>query len=181
VARTRHSHCGGPQKPGDENAAEAYRLSMYEVWDMLSGRLHPELGGSSDLVQLIGVNFYEQNEWINHGQTLNRSDPQYRPFHVILLEVWNRYRVPIFVSETGTEDAKRPDWFAYISAEVKQAIKLGVPVEGICLYPIVNHPGWDDNRHCHNGLFDYPSVHGEREIYEPLAVEIRRNTEIDFR
>jgi hypothetical protein len=45
-------------------------------------------------------------------------------------------------------------------------------VHGICLYPIVNHPGWDDDRHCYNGLWDYPDAHGAREIYEPLAREL---------
>ncbi len=56
---------------------------------------------------------------------------------------------------------------------MKNASEKGVPVEGICLYPIVNHPGWDDNRHCHNGLWDYPNEAGEREIYVPLAEEIK--------
>lgn len=46
--------------------------------------------------------------------------------------------------------------------EVLTAISAGVPVEGICLYPIVNHPGWDDDRHCHNGLFDYADASGQR-------------------
>jgi len=53
-------------------------------------------------------------------------------------------------------------------------MRLGVPVGGITLYPIVNHPGWEDDRHCHNGLWDYADENGERPIYEPLAQEIRR-------
>ena len=48
----------------------------------------------------------------------------------------------------------------------------GVRIEGICLYPILNHPGWVDDRHCHNGLWDYANDDGEREIYSPLAEEI---------
>ena len=47
-------------------------------------------------------------------------------------------------------------------------------VNGICLYPIVNHPGWEDDRHCHNGLWDYPNDSGEREIYLPLAEELSK-------
>lgn len=60
--------------------------------------------------------------------------------------------------------------------EVLTAISAGVPVEGICLYPIVNHPGWDDDRHCHNGLFDYADASGQRPVYRPLADEIARLT-----
>jgi hypothetical protein len=171
---------GDPNIPGDVAAAEAYRLSMFEVWDMISGRTAPELGGRPDFLQMIGVNFYDRNEWVNRGKTLQPSDPQYRPFHEILLEVWNRYRIPLFVSETGTEDARRPEWFAYISEEVRTATRMGVPIAGVCLYPILNHPGWDDGRHCQNGLFDYADVNGEREVYEPLAEEIRRQHELNL-
>jgi len=57
---------------------------------------------------------------------------------------------------------------------VMAAREAGVPVEGICLYPIANHPGWDDDRHCYNGLFDYPDANCHREIYQPLAQEIEK-------
>jgi hypothetical protein len=49
-----------------------------------------------------------------------------------------------------------------------------VDLQGICLYPVVNHPGWDDDRHCHNGLWDYADDEGVRPIYVPLAREIER-------
>ena len=165
---------GDPSKPGDDAEAEAYRRSMFEAWDMIRGTLHPELGGDPRFLQIIGMNYYDRNQWINHGRTIHRSEPLYRPFHRIVLEVWERYGVPLFVSETGTEDDNRPSWFAYVCEEVRRARELGVPVHGICLYPILNHPGWEDNRHCYNGLFDYPAADGSREVYQPLADQIRR-------
>lgn len=170
---------GDPQNVRDRDDAETRRLFMYEAWDMLSGRAQAELGGSPEMLPMIGVNFYEENERMNSGRTLEYSDPLYQPLHTILLEVWNRYRVPIFVSETGAEDERRSEWFAYVSREVRLAMALGIPVEGICLYPILNHPGWDDDRHCYNGLFDYPDTSGERAVYEPLALEIRRQQKLD--
>lgn len=163
---------GRPGVPGDAQAAEAYRMSMFEAWDMILGRVHPELEGSEGNIDVIGVNFYDRNQWFNFGPTIQRSQPEYRPFHEILREVYERYRRPIFVSETGTEDEGRAAWFAYTAAEVREAMRQGVPVQGICLYPILNHPGWDDDRHCYNGLFDYPAESGSREIYRPLADEI---------
>jgi len=60
------------------------------------------------------------------------------------------------------------------------AKEKGVPVEGICLYPIVNHPGWDDERHCHNGLWCYPDESGSREMYEPLAAEIKKRMSLQI-
>jgi hypothetical protein len=39
---------------------------------------------------------------------------------------------------------------------------------------VVNHPGWEDDRHCHNGLWDYCNDDGHRDIYSPLAEELTR-------
>ena len=159
----------------DEEETEAYRRAQFQAWDMLSGRLNPELGGKADYVDIIGVNFYDRNEWVHNSKTfLRRTDPRYRPFHLILKEVWERYHRPIFVAETGAEDDERADWFDYICDEVVRAHQLGIPVHGICLYPILNHPGWADDRHCHNGLFDYADKQGHREIHQPLADAILR-------
>jgi hypothetical protein len=47
---------------------------------------------------------------------------------------------PVFISETGIEDEHRPEWFSYVGEEVRKAVMFGVPVKGVCLYPIVNHP-----------------------------------------
>jgi beta-glucosidase/6-phospho-beta-glucosidase/beta-galactosidase len=160
---------GDPEIPGDEAEATAYTAAQFEAWDMMSGRLAPELGGRPEYLDIIGVNYYARNEWVHNSGPLPRTDPRFRHFHLILQEVWDRYRRPMFVAETGTEDAERADWFSYVCDEVFKAISMGIPVHGICLYPILNHPGWADNRHCHNGLFDYADEEGNREIHWPLA------------
>ena len=103
---------------------------------------------------------------------LEPSHPQYRPVWEMLREVHERYRRPLFIAETGIEDQARPAWLRYMGYEVRRAIRDGVPVNGLCLYPIVNHPGWEDDRHCHNGLWDYADEAGERALYEPLAREL---------
>lgn len=167
-----HIH-GNPAIPNDVQQAEEHRLSMFEAWDMMQGKAKPELGGKDSTLNVLGVNFYDRNQWWNFGNTIFPGDPAYRPFHLILEEVYQRYGLPMFISETGTENEARPGWFAYIATEVRTAISRGVPVFGICLYPILNHPGWDDNRHCHNGLWDYATPDGERAVYEPLLMEIQ--------
>ena len=51
----------------------------------------------------------------------------------------------------------------------------GVPVEGICLYPVLSHPGWDDERYYPNGLLEMEPRHdGRRPVHAPLARELRR-------
>jgi hypothetical protein len=94
----------------------------------------------------------------------------------MLQEVYERYRRPVFVAETGIEDDTRPAWLRYMSREVLTALAAGVRVEGLCLYPILNHPGWDDDRHCHNGMFDYADDTGHRDVFAPLADEVARQT-----
>jgi hypothetical protein len=165
---------GDPNIPGDVEEANAYTLAQFESWDMLSGRLAPELGGRPEYLDVIGVNFYERNQWVHNSTWITHTDPRYRHFHKILQDIWNRYERPMFVSETGTEDDRRAAWFNYVCDEVDLAQENGVPIHGICLYPIANHPGWDDDRHCHNGLFDYPDAEGNRDVYQPLAEALMR-------
>ena len=167
--------------PEERPWAEAYRLSQYEAWDMLAGLLHPELGGNKKYLDIIGVNFYPHNQWfynlkgfrrVRPFRVVSRSHPAYRPLREMLREVYGRYRRPLFIAETGAEDERRAGWFRQVCREVHGAILNGIPVEGICLYPIVNHPGWVNNRHCHNGLWDYPDADGDRKVFRPLAVAL---------
>lgn len=156
-------------------AAENRRLSQFQALEMLAGRREPELGGREEYLDIIGLNYYYDNQWLYpSGAKIYRGDARYRPLNLILSECAARYDRPIFIAETGIEDDARPEWFRYVSEQVRLAEANGAAVEGICLYPILNHPGWDDNRHCCNGLWDYPNENGEREIYAPLADEVER-------
>jgi len=165
-------------RPEDRAVAESYTMSQFEAWDMLAGRVRPELGGDEKYLDIIGVNYYPHNQWIfsdlpfNPAFALDRSHSLYRPFRRILEDVYQRYRRPIFVAETGADNEDRPAWLRYICEEVRGAMAEGVPVEGICLYPVVNFPWWDDDFPLQNGLWGDPDEAGEREIYEPLAREL---------
>ena len=165
--------------PTPENvaAANAYHRSQFEAYDMIAGRQSPELGGQEDLIDVVGVNYYIHNQWTYPGEggsMIVPSDPRYRHVRDLLPETFEHYRKPLFVAETGIEDDTRPAWLRYLCNEVFAAIANGVPVHGVCLYPIVNHPGWEDERHCYNGLFDYADDRGHREVFEPLALELAR-------
>jgi len=61
----------------------------------------------------------------------------------------------------------------FLAGEVAQARALGVPIEGICWYPITDYPGWLDDRHCPAGLLGFVEADGARPVYELLAEEIR--------
>jgi beta-glucosidase/6-phospho-beta-glucosidase/beta-galactosidase len=172
-----------PKHPEEEEAAEDYRQSQFQAWDMLTGNMCPELGGSEDFLDVIGVNFYRHNQWyynlkdfrrVRQFRSVLRTNLLYRPLREMLKEVSQRYRQPVFIAETGAEGRLRRGWFRYVCEETRSAMQAGTAIQGICLYPIANHPGWVDDRHCENGLWDYPDENGNREIYEPLAAELRQ-------
>lgn len=165
---------GRPGRPDEQKAAEAYRQAQFQAFDWISGRLRPDLGGRAEYLDVIGLNYYCNNQWVHGRPTLRPHSPLYRPLWQMMAEVWERYRRPLLISETGIEAEERAPWMAMIGEQVRLALQHGVPVEGICWYPIVNHPGWDNDRHCPNGLWGYPDNHGHRTIHQPLAEEIRR-------
>ena len=172
---------GAPDSRRAQNRAAVYREAQFHAWDMICGRRHPELGGRPEYLDVVGANYYPNNQWMVHKHAGTKTPPQiyrghplYVPLRELLLELATRYGRPIFLAETGTEGDARAEWLRYVGDEVATARARGAAVEGVCLYPIVNHPGWTNHRHCHNGLWDYPSPRGEREIHAPLAEELRR-------
>lgn len=172
-----------PDYPDEGPAAEAYRQSQFQAWDMIGGRFCPELGGRPEYLDILGANYYSNNQWIHQDPHVPRSrrrtdvllppsHPLHRPVREMLGEVYERYRRPLFIAETGIEGDARPSWLRYIGQEARAASAAGVQIEGVCLYPIIDYPGWGDDRHCHSGLWDYADDEGHREIYEPLAREL---------
>ena len=167
---------GDTANEAKKKAAADYTRAQFEAHDMIAGRVWPQLGGHPDYLDILGANYYVHNQWELDSSFVERTDGRYRPLSKLLADLYCRYERPLFLAETGIEDDLRPEWFAYIANEVIEAIDQGIPIEGICLYPVANHPGWDDERHCHNGLWDYCNESGHREIYKPLADELRIQT-----
>ena len=136
---------------GGNDVAERLRHSMFEAWDMIAGRRDRDLGGSADLLDIVGINFYSDNEWVHEGPRLAPGVPGYRLLRDILAENFIRYGRPIIITETGAEGIEGPGWLRAMNAEVQAAIMNGVPVMGCCTYPVMDYPGWTDDRHCRCG------------------------------
>jgi hypothetical protein len=77
------------------------------------------------------------------------------PFSSLLAEVYYRYWRPVVVSETSHFGVGRGRWIEEVIDEVARARDKGVGVEGLCIYPIIDRPDWEDPDHWHNsGLWD---------------------------
>ena len=119
---------------------------------MLCGRVAPELGGSDSHLDILGVNFYSDNQWFHNDGGIPFGSADYRPFSDMLAELHRRYRPPVLITETGAEGEASGSWLRYVAGEVRLAIQQQVPVTGLCIYPIADYPGWEDGRHCRCGL-----------------------------
>lgn len=165
-------------QPEDADLAEAYRLAQFQAWDMLSGGLSPELGGRPDYLDILGVNFYWDNQWVHGKPTMGLGHPQFRPLHQMLAEVHERYGRPVTVSETGVEGANGPGWLRYVAGEVRTALRRGIPVEGLCVYPIMDYPGWNDERHCPCGLIRLDDAYRARSTDEEMQLALREEAQL---
>ena len=163
-------------------AAAAQHASQFEAWDMLSGAAKPELGGHPRYLDIIGVNYYHANQWEYPDDRLRWEDTprdeRWLPFSSLIGDVYRRYGRPLFVAETGHFGVGRAAWAREIAAEVMDARCSGIPLEGLCFYPIIDRTDWEDSSHWHNcGLWDLRrDAEGrlERVICPEFATELSR-------
>ncbi len=147
-------------RPWNTEPSRRQCASQFEAWDMIAGRAAPELGGAEPYLDIIGVNFYAANQWeVPGGRKLNwdagSDDPRWVPLHTLLAGVHERYRRPILIAETSHYGVGRAAWLEEVARESELAVRQGVPLEGVCLYPILDRFDWEDPAHWHNsGLWD---------------------------
>lgn len=146
--------CADPDLPETALGAEQHRSAQFEAWDMIAGRLAPELGGSEAHLDLVGANFYPDNQLFRTGTTIPLGHRFYRPLRRLLAELHARYGRPLLLTETGADEGNGPGWLRYVAGEVRAAMRGGVPVQGICLYPVMDYPSWTDDHHCRCGLIE---------------------------
>ncbi|RRB09314.1 amine oxidase [Larkinella rosea] len=151
-----------PLNATDEQIAQANRAhqNQFQATDMLCGRMCPELGGRAEYLDLVGLNFYYNNQWICDTCELlpwlnEQNDPRWQPLRTLLHQVYQRYQRPLVLSETSHPGQDRPRWIQFIANECAAAWQQGLPLWGLCLYPIIDRPDWDQLTPWHrSGLWD---------------------------
>lgn len=140
--------------------AHAQNESQFEAWEIITGRKYPELGGEERFLRIMGVNFYHANQWEFPSNRLRWEDtprdPRWKPLWQMLADVSRRFdNRPLFIAETSHFGTGRPRWITEIGAEVLAAIDSGVPIQGICIYPVLDRYDWEDPTHWHSsGLIE---------------------------
>ena len=163
--------------PEEVEIAEYNHELQYQSLDMLSGRICPELGGKPEYLDMLGFNYYYNNQWImSPRQMLGWNDPvphqRLRLLSSLLKEAYLRYNRPILLTETSHPKEDRPIWIKYISTEITKVIRDEIPFWGVCIYPIIDRPNWDNMDDWHSpGLWDMDPKVGinSRILHEPSA------------
>ena len=163
----------------DEAHHETFEDTFY-AWDVIGGRHHPEFGGSPEILDIVGVNCYSfgQMEYRERGPhaSLEPHDERIRPLGDLLAYAWERYRRPMIVGETSGLRDGRPEWLCDIVEESLAAVRRGIDLHGVCLFPAVDMPDWHTGEWLHNGLCDLVEENGllRRMPFQPYVDELRR-------
>jgi hypothetical protein len=152
---------------------------VFESYDLLSGRLLPELGGSSAHLGISGINYYWTNQW-EHGRPLEplaSDDERLWTLADIVRWTWHRYGSPVAITETSHWGDQRGPWLKEVTNQVKIILDEQIPLLGVCLYPVLGMPEWHVRQEwAHMGLWDVtPDLSGvlQRSLHKPMYEALR--------
>lgn len=129
---------------------------VFQCWDMLGGRLLPELGGSRDHLGVIGMNYYWTNQWELGCPNipLREDDCRRWPLSDLVRTAWQRYGGEVLITETSHIGEGRARWLREVTSGAEAMLSSGIPLKGICLYPILGMPAWHTKEYLPMGLWD---------------------------
>jgi len=149
----------------EEQARHETWDDTYVAWDILAGRRHPELGGSPEVLDVVGVNAYSfgQQEMRGDGPhaALPPDDDRIVPLRDLIEFAWDRYRRPMMVAETSGLRDGRDEWLDDVMQESLAAVNDGIDLQGVCLFPAVDMPDWNTGEWLHNGIADVVAEGGD--------------------
>jgi beta-glucosidase/6-phospho-beta-glucosidase/beta-galactosidase len=169
-----------PDQPERQGEADYFNnVAVMESWDMLAGRLNPEFGGSPRHLDIIGVNYYWTNQWELGlvGIPLRPDDPRIWSLGDLLRDMHARYGHPMILSETSHMEEKRTEWIEQVGHEVSELIVEGVPIHGVCVYPVLGMPEWHaPDTWTYMGIWDLVHEDGRliRKPHEPMLHALAR-------
>jgi beta-glucosidase/6-phospho-beta-glucosidase/beta-galactosidase len=154
-------------------AIKGFNEAQFQAMDIITGRMCPELGGRPEYMDFAGFNFYYNNQWEDCGPTIGWCTEHRRTcFSELLKDAADRYRVPVVLSETGHFLEDRGKWIKQITADCIKAMKAGVDLRGICIYPVLDRPDWDSFDYIHCGIWAY-NENGERTTVTDYAADVQ--------
>jgi hypothetical protein len=165
-----------PDEPHTVGDAKFYNeVAVFESWDMLAGRILPELGGSPEHLDIVGINYYWTNQWVwgRPEAPLSEGHCECMRLEGLVREVYGRYGRPIIISETAHSQPNKAWWLREVAKDAAAVRREGIPLEGVCLYPILGMPEWHDRDiWTQMGLWEV-QPDGTRIVHEDMAESLR--------
>lgn len=153
---------------------------QFQAIDIIAGRECGELGGSPALFDILGFNYYYNNQWELNNPPLPWPDRSGTaiPFSKLLKNAWGRYKKPVILSETGHFGDGRAQWLEEITLECDRAMTMGVDLWGICIYPVIDRPDWDNlSSYSNCGIWDLDEFKN-RIPHEPTIESVKKCIEL---
>jgi beta-glucosidase/6-phospho-beta-glucosidase/beta-galactosidase len=135
-----------PPRDRPDQAEAAHRESFddaYLAWDIVSGLKHPEYGGAPEIIDVLGFNNY------SFGQMEYRESGPHAP-----LDPGGCGRRPCIIAESAGRGPGRPHWLNDLTTECLSAIRKGIDLHGICLFPAVDMADWHTGEWLRMGIAD---------------------------
>ena len=152
---------------------------VFEFWDMVS-RSHatrswearPHTSTSSDST----ITGPTSGNWAARAYRWPTDDPRRVPLADLVRAAWRRYGSEILITETSALGEARAPWIHELSQMAEQLLAEGMPLGGICLYPILGMPEWHARDHwARMGLWDLEREQDvlQRIAYGPMMTALR--------
>jgi hypothetical protein len=159
--------------------AKCVNDDQFQVFDILSGKICPELGGKPEYLDIIGCNYYYNNQWVVDSSEflpwVDTGDPRWMPLSEMMKVVHERYGVPLVLSETSHPGVDKASWVTFIGEECSKLLVEDIPLWGVCWYPIIDRPDWDHFKPWYRaGLWDLDTQTKERILDEAAATALHK-------
>ena len=143
-------------RPDLAELAARHTASQLPAWDWLAGQGQPDLGGRPHYRDIVGVNFYHYSQWEYPEGRLRWEEVRATPVgchSISCLPGPTRATTASLSPRPVTTARARGVGSAKSPPRWRGAWEHGVPVEGICLYPIIDRPEDDPQQWHRSGLW----------------------------
>lgn len=123
----------------DHNAERPY------VQKALAAGAEPLLGLEPIRIDVLGLDYYAHSQWHYTRRAATTPSPQPIALHELILQYWDRYGLPLMLSETNIRghSSDRASWLKHTLEQCELARIAGADLRDYCWFPFVDSCDWD--------------------------------------